>query len=159
MFWVLRGKNLESQGNLKRLHCESVSQLHDCRLRVRLRTSRTGVANHERSRTTMKAAKRERRKNRKQDNDTAVCVSNVCDRICRSSFGLYSHQRNYTENNPIIIIVVVIGLYTHARTQGRTHASMQIVYNSGCPTILLFLFFSLLFFLIRHKYHDSAMYM
>ena len=39
MFWVLRGKNLESQGNLKRLHCESVSQLHDCRLRVRLRTS------------------------------------------------------------------------------------------------------------------------
>ena len=125
MFWVLRGKNLESQGNLKRLHCESVSQLHDCRLRVRLRTSRMGVANHERSRTTMKAAKRERRNNRKQDNDTAVCVSNVCDRICRSSFGLYSHQRNYTENNPIIIIIVVIGLYTHARTQGRTHASMQ----------------------------------
>ena len=119
MFWVLRGKNLESHGNLKRLHCESVSQLHDCRLRVRLRTSRMGVANHERSRTTMKAAKRERRKNRKQDNDTAVCVSNVCDRICRSSFGLsYSHQSNYTENNPIIIIVVVIGLYTHARTQG-----------------------------------------
>ena len=39
MFWVLRGKNLESQGNLKRLHCESVSQLHNCRLRVRLRTS------------------------------------------------------------------------------------------------------------------------
>ena len=53
MFWVLRGKNLESQGNLKRLHCESVSQLHDCRLRVRLLTSRMGVANHERSRTTM----------------------------------------------------------------------------------------------------------
>ena len=77
MFWVLRGKNLESQGNLKRLHCESVSQLHGCQLRVRLRTSRMGVANHERSRTTMKAAKRERRKNRKQDNDTAVCVSNV----------------------------------------------------------------------------------
>ena len=124
MFWVLRDKNLESQGNLKRLHWESVSQLHDCQLRVRLRTSHMGVANHERSRTTMKAAKRERRKNRKQDNDTAVCVSNVCDRICRSSFGLYSHQRNYTENNPIIIIVVVIGLYTHARTQGRTHASM-----------------------------------
>ena len=55
MFWVLRGKNLESQGNLKRLHCESVSQLHDCRLCVRLRTSRMGVANHERSRTTMEA--------------------------------------------------------------------------------------------------------
>ena len=27
MFGVLRGKNLESQGNLKRLHCGSVSQL------------------------------------------------------------------------------------------------------------------------------------
>ena len=147
MFWVLRGKNLESHGNLKRLHCESVSQLHDCRLRVRLRTSRMGVAHHERSRTTMEAEKRERRKNRKQDNDTAVCVSNVCDRICRSSFGLsYSHQSNYTENNPIIIIVVVIGLYTHALTQGRTHASMPI-----------FSYFFLLFFLIRHKYHDSAM--
>ena len=28
----------------------------------------------------------------------------MCDRICRSSFGLYNHQRNYTENNLIIII-------------------------------------------------------
>ena len=65
----------------------------DYRLGVRLRTSYMGVANRERSRTTMEAEKRERRKNRKQDNDTAVCVSNVCDRICRSSFGLYSHQR------------------------------------------------------------------
>ena len=36
----------------------------------------------------MEAQKRERRKNRKQDNDTAVCVSHLCDRICRSSFGL-----------------------------------------------------------------------
>ena len=140
MFWVLRGKNL------KRLHCESVSQLHDCRLRVRLRTSRMGVANHERSRTTMQAAKRERRKNLKQDNDTAVCVSNVSDRICRSSFGRYSHQRNYTENNPIIIVVVVIGLYTHTRTHTRTHARKHaIVYNSGCPTILLFQFFPIVF--------------
>ena len=32
----------------------------------------------------MEAEKGERRKNRKQDKDTAVCVSNVCDRICRS---------------------------------------------------------------------------
>ena len=108
----------------------------DYRLGVRLRTSRMGVANLERSRTTMEAEKRERRKNRKQDNDTAVCVSNVCDRICRSSFGLYSHQRNYTDNNLIIIIVVVV--HTHARTLTRMHA---IVYDSGCPAILLFLFF------------------
>ena len=66
----------------------------------------------------MEAENRERRMNRKQD--TAVlCVSNVCDRICRSPFGLNSHQRNYTDNNLIIIIVVVV--YTHARTHARTH--------------------------------------
>ena len=112
----------------------------DYRLGVRLRTSRMGVANLERSRTTMEAEKRERRKNRKQDNDTAVCVSNLWDRICRSSFGLYSHQRTYTDNNLIIIIVVVV--YTHPRTLTRTHACMHaIVYDSGCPAILLFLFF------------------
>ena len=112
----------------------------DYRLCVRLRTSCMGVANLERSRTTMEAEKRERRKNRKQDNDTAVCVSNACDRICRSSFGHYSHQRTYTDNNLIIIIVVVV--YTRARTLTRTHARMHaIVYDSGCPTILLFLFF------------------
>ena len=72
-FYILRGNNF--------------------RLGVRFRTSRMGVANLERSRTTMEAEKKERRKNRKQDNDNAVCVSNVCDRICRSSFGLYNHQR------------------------------------------------------------------
>ena len=32
------------------------------------------------------------RKNREQDNDTAVCVCNVCSRICRSAIGLYSHK-------------------------------------------------------------------
>ena len=89
----------------------------------------------------MEAEKRERRKNRKQDNDTAVCVSNVCDRICRSSFGLYSHQRTYTDTNLIIIIVVVV-VYMHARTLTRTYARMHaIVYDSGCPVILRFLFF------------------
>ena len=95
----------------------------DYQLGVGLRTSRMGVANLERSRTTMEAEKRERQKNRKQDNDTAICVSNVCDRICRSSFGLYSHQGTYTDNNLIIIIVVVV--YTHARSLTRTHACMQ----------------------------------
>ena len=117
----------------------------DYRLGVRLRISCMCVANLERSRTTMEAEKRERRKNRKQDNDTVVCVSNVCDRICRSSLGLYSHQRTYTDNNLIIIIVVVV-VYTHARTLTRTHAHTHarmhaIVYDSGCPAILLFLFF------------------
>ena len=80
-----------------------------------------GVANHERSRTTMKAAKRERRKT---ENRTTT-LQYVFPMCVIESVGLYSHQRNYTENNPIIIIVVVIGLYTHVRTQGRTHASMQ----------------------------------
>ena len=82
----------------------------------------------------MEAERRERRKNRKQDNDTVVCVSNVCNRICRSSIGLYSHQRAYTDNNRIIIVVV----YTHAHTHARMHA---IMYDSGCPAILLFIFF------------------
>ena len=44
------------------------------------RTSRMGVANLERRRITMEADKRERRKNREYDNDTAdsaVCVRNV----------------------------------------------------------------------------------
>ena len=38
----------------------------------------------------MKAEKRERRENREQDNDTAVCVCNVCGRIRQSAIGLYS---------------------------------------------------------------------
>ena len=46
----------------------------------------------------MEADMRERWKNWEQDNDTAVCVSNVCGRICRSSVGLYSHQLIFTEN-------------------------------------------------------------
>ena len=62
------------------------------------RTSRMGVANLERKRITTEAEKRERRKNREYDNDTAdsaVCVCNVCGRICRSAIGLYSHQRTH----------------------------------------------------------------
>ena len=77
-FNFLRGNNLESPGNLKRLNCGLVSHLITGRC-VRLRTSRMRVANLERRRITMEAQKRERRKNRKQDNDTAVCVFNVCD--------------------------------------------------------------------------------
>ena len=60
------------------------------------RTSRMGVANLERRRIITEAEKRERRKNREYDNDTAdsaVCVCNVCGRIRRSAIGLYSHQR------------------------------------------------------------------
>ena len=60
------------------------------------RTSCMGVANLEQRRITMEAQKRERRKNRENDNDTAdrtSCLCNVCGRICRSAIGLYSHQR------------------------------------------------------------------
>ena len=55
------------------------------------RTSGMGVANLERRRIITEAEKRERRKNREYDNDTAdsaVCVCNVCGRICRSAIGL-----------------------------------------------------------------------
>ena len=102
----------------------------------------------------MEAEKRERRKNRKQENDTAVCVSNVCDRICRSSFGLYSHQRSYTENNLNIIIVVVV--CTHARTDARTQYCMTRAVQRSYFSYVFFLFCLVL---VRRKYHDSAMYM
>ena len=62
------------------------------------RTSHMGVANLERRRIITEAEKRERRKNQEYDNDTAdsaVCVCNVCGRICRSAIGLYSHQRTH----------------------------------------------------------------
>ena len=62
------------------------------------RTSRMGVANLEQKRITMEAQKRERRKNRENDNDTAdstSCLCNVCGRLCRSAIGLYSHQRTH----------------------------------------------------------------
>ena len=57
------------------------------------RTSRMGVANLEQRRITTETEKRERRKNREYDNDTAdsaVCMCNVCGRICRSAIALYS---------------------------------------------------------------------
>ena len=62
------------------------------------RYSRMGVANLEQRRITMEAQKRERRKNRENDNDTAdstSCLCNVFGRICRSAIGLYSHQRTH----------------------------------------------------------------
>ena len=61
-FNFLRGNNLESPGNLKTFELR-VGITSDYRLGVRLRTSRMGVANLERSRITMEAQKRERRKN------------------------------------------------------------------------------------------------
>ena len=59
------------------------------------RTSRMGVANLERRRIITEAEKRGRRKNREYDDtaDSAVCMCNVCGRICRSAIGIYSHQR------------------------------------------------------------------
>ena len=61
--------------------------------RTSRRSSRMSVANLERRRITTEAEKRERRKNREYDNDTAdsaACVCNVCGRICRSEMGLYT---------------------------------------------------------------------
>ena len=53
-------------------------------------TSRMGVTKLKRRRTTLDEEKRERRKNREQENDTAVCVCNVCGRVCQSAIGFYS---------------------------------------------------------------------
>ena len=87
-------------------------------------TSRMGVANLERRRIITEAEKIEWRKNREYDNDTAdsaVCVCNVCGRICRTAIGLYSHQR--TNINLFILVVIIIlddsDHHTHSRGIAR----------------------------------------
>ena len=90
--------NDQLKANLKK--CEMELQWEttaDDRAYWRL-TSHMGVVNLERRRITTEAEQRERRKNRDYDNDTAysaICVCNVCGRICRSAIGLYSHQRTH----------------------------------------------------------------
>ena len=55
-----------------------------------------GVGNLERRRITMEAEKKERRKNREQDNNTALLhVCSVFSQIGRSGIGLSIHQRTH----------------------------------------------------------------
>ena len=92
-------------GQWKRYKDQLKANLKKCDMDLQWETTaddraywRMGVANLERRRIITEAEKRERRKNREYDNDTAdsaVCVCNVCGRICRSAIGLYSHQRTH----------------------------------------------------------------
>ena len=105
---LLSGKR-KTAGQWKRYKDQLKANLKKCEMELQWenraddracwrRTSRMGVANLEQRRITMEAQKRERRKNRENDNDTAdstSCLCNVCGRICRSAIALYSHQRTH----------------------------------------------------------------
>ena len=101
------------------------------------RASRMGVANHlERRRITTEAEKRERRKNREYDNDTsdsAVCVCNVCGRICRSA---PTHSSNI--NLFILIIIIILDDSDHhTRSRGIARERERVNFNFFCPSGLL----------------------
>ena len=72
--------------------CVHYSNILEFRADDRAYWRRMGVANLERRRITMEAEKRERRKYREHDDETAdsaSCVCTVCSRICRSAIGFY----------------------------------------------------------------------
>ena len=56
-----------------------------------------------------------------QDNDTAVCVCNVCGRICRSSVGLYSHQLK-TTTLQYVCAMCVVGYVDHQSASTATNS-------------------------------------
>ena len=56
-----------------------------------------------------------------QDNDTAVCVCNVCGRICRSSVGLYSHQLK-TTTLQYVCPMCVVGYVDHQSASTATNS-------------------------------------
>ena len=100
------------------------------------RTSRMGVANLERRRIITEAEKRERRKNREYDNDTAdsaVCVCNVCGRMSISNRPLQPPTHSSNINLFILIIIIILDDSDHhtrsrgiARERERERSAMEM---------------------------------